>query len=242
MRKALRLIALLSLLAGPAALPAQDVRSEWDMSVAEMQQMVERLREEMYRPGERVPGWNRGGANPDADLRAAGAERHYFQLQRPSGRGIIILSDRPVASFAPAGWRVADTYGSAAQTVDNPFVQFEALSPRYVVALRGGSARRGDADCVDSVANATLYERPDVAAGEADARVPLMFRLLLLAAENQTVCTRYQGNRAEGYRGLAFLPDGRSLPRLNESDERITIIPAGPIDRLVTWSGRGDAT
>lgn len=242
MRRALRLIVPLLLLAGPAALPAQDVRSEWDMSVAEMQQMVERLREEMYRPGERVPGWNRGGANPDADLRAAGVDSHYFQLERPGGRGLVILSDRSIASLAPAAWRVADTYGSAAEEVDNPFVQFEALSPRYVAALRGGSERRGDADCIDRVANATLYERPDVAAGEADARVPLMFRLLLLAAEDQTVCTRYQGSREQGYRGLAFLPDGRSLPRLNESDERITIIPAGPIERLVSWSGRGGAT
>jgi len=242
MRKALNLVLSALLLTAPPALAAQERRSEWDMSVAELEAMVERLRGEMYRPGEQVPGWDRGGANPDADLRAAGADSHYFRLQRPSGVGVVILSGRPIASFAPAGWRVVDTYGSAAASIDNPFVQFEALSPRYVVALRASSARRGDADCVDSVTNATLYERPDVAAGEADAQIPLMFRLLLLAAENQSVCTRYQGNRQEGYRALAFLPDGRSLPRLNESDERITIVPAAPIEQLVTYSGRGEAT
>lgn len=240
MRRVLRLILPLLLIASPAA--AQDVRSEWDMSVAELQAMVERLRAEMYQPGEQVPGWNRGGANPDADLRAAGAERHYFRLQRASGTGIIILSERPIADFAPAGWRVADTYGSAAATLDSPFVQFEALSPRYVVGLRAASYRRGDVDCVDTVANATLYERTDVPLGQEDAQIPLMFRLLLLAAEDRTVCTRYQGNAREGYRGLAFLPDGRILPGLNRSEEQITIIPAGPIETLVVYSGRGSGT
>ena len=32
----------------------------------------------MLRPGERVEGWDRGGADPDAELRALGADRHYF--------------------------------------------------------------------------------------------------------------------------------------------------------------------
>jgi hypothetical protein len=241
MRKAVRLLIAGALLAVPPLFAAQP-RSEWDLSVADLQQMVERLRGEMYQPGERVPGWDQGGANPDADLRAAGADRHYFRLRRPSAEGVVILTERPIASFAPESWRVADTYGSAAAEVDNPFVQFEALSPRYVVALRAGSERRRDTDCVASIANATLYERSDVAAGEEDATIPMMFRLLLLAAENQIVCTRYQGNARDGYRGLAFLPDGRSLPRLNESEEQITIIPAGPIERLVTYSGRASGT
>ena len=242
MRRALSLIVPLLLLAGPAPAPAQDVRSEWDMSVAELQAIVARMREEMYRPGERVPGWDRGGANPDADLRAAGAERHYFRLERTSGEGIVILTGRPLSAFAPAGWRVVDSYGSAAAEIDNPFLQFEPLSPRYVVGLRASSRRQGDTDCVDAVSSAILYERPDVPAGQADAQIPLTFRLLLLAAEEQVVCTRYQGNAREGYRGLAFLPDGRTLPSLNRSEERMTIIPAGPIERLVVYSGRGSGT
>ena len=59
--------------------------------------------------------------------------------------------------------------------------------------------------------------------------------MLLLAAGDQTVCTRYHGNAGDGYRGLAFLPDGRSLPTLNQSDELIMIVPAGPLDTLVTY-------
>jgi len=235
------LAAAAALLAVPCALAAQDRRSEWDMSVADMRQMVERIRAEMYAPGERVPNWDRGGANPDADLRTVGADRFFFRLHGVNGDAVAILTDRSIASFAPAAWRAIDSYGSAATRVDNPVVQFEALSPRYVIGIRAGSARRNDADCVDSFANATLYERSDLPAGPEDESIPLFFRLILLAAENQTVCTRYRGNRSEGYQGVAFLPDGRTLPRLNQSEELMTIVPAGPIETLVRYAGGSGA-
>lgn len=230
-----------ALLALPCGLAAQESRGEWDMSVADLRQMVERIRAEMYSPGERIPNWDRGGANPEADLRAAGADRHFFLLHSATGDAVAILTDRPLTSLAPAAWRVADTYGSAAIRIDNPVVQFESLSPRYVIGIRAGSARRNDADCIDSLANATLYERPEMPAAAEDQDIPLLFRLVLLAAEDQTVCTRYRGNREHGYHGVAFLPDGRTLPRLNESEELITIIPAGPVETLVRYGGRTGA-
>jgi len=237
MRNIIMTIAAALLLAPLATLSAQETQGEWDMDVAQLRTVVERMRSEMYRPGDPVAGWNRGGANPDADLRAAGAETHYYRIRRSGGDSVVILTARPLASFVPVGWRVVDTYGTAATRAENPFVQFEALSPRYVIGLRAGSARRGDTDCIDGVTNAALYERSDVPATSADAQIPLMFRLLLLASEGQTVCTRYEGNRRDGWRGIAFLPDGRALPALNEGDDHIEIIPAAPIERLVTHSG-----
>lgn len=237
MRNMFMLIAAALLLAPPAVAPAQESQGEWDMDVAQLRATVERMRSEMYRPGERVAGWNRGGANPDADLRAAGADSHYFRVRRSGGDAIVILTARPLASFAPAGWRVADTYGEAGAPAGNPFVQFEAMSPRYVIGMRGDSERRGDTDCVGGVVNATLYERSDVPATSADAQIPLFFRLMLLASEDQLVCTRYEGNARDGWRGISFLPDGRTLPVLNEGDDHIEIVPAAPIERLVTHTG-----
>jgi hypothetical protein len=190
----------------------------------------------MLQPGEHVRGWDQGGANPDADLRAAGADSHYFRIRGSNGDGIGILNGRSIASFAPRAWRVVDTYGSAATEVDNPLVQFEALSPRYVVGMRAGTDRRGDVDCIAGITNATLYERPDVPVTEADDSIRLYFRVALLAVEGQTICTRYQGNREEGYRSFAFLPDGRPLSRMNEDPNHLTIIPAGPIEQLVTYT------
>jgi hypothetical protein len=111
----------------------------------------------------------------------------------------------------------------------------QPLSDRYVMAVRAGTERRGGVDCITGLANATLYERPGRPAGRDDDSTPLLFRLGLLALEDQTVCTRYEGDRASGWRGRNFTPDGRRLAALDDEFERITIVPAAPLDRLIVY-------
>lgn len=221
------------LLAAAAPAAAQEVTGF--LTLEQMQEAVSRMRETLYAPGDAVPGWNRGGADPDAALRAAGADRFYYQIHGTGGDGVALLADRPFASLVPADWRVVDTYGDSATTIRNPVIQFEALSDRYVVAVRAGTERRGGVDCIDGIANATLYERPGRSASTDDDSVPLFFRLALLAAEGQTVCTRYEGSREAGWQGRSFTPEGRRLSGLDDEFERITIIPAAPIDSLIVY-------
>jgi hypothetical protein len=194
---------------------------------------VAALRERMLRPGATVEGWNRGGANPDADLRRAGAETHYFLNRGEDGTSVGILSDRPIAAFAPAGWRVVDSFGSAATPLDGAQLDFVPLSPRYVIATRGQFRRRGDVDCTPGIANALLYEIPGAASGADDEGIPFMFRMLILAMDEQEICVRADGDAARGYRSQAFLPDGRLLPGLTDDEGITTIVPAAPIDRLI---------
>ena len=233
MRKSLALIA--AGLLGAGAIPAAAQEVTGFHTVEQMQELVAQMRATMFAPGEAVPRWNRGGANPDAELRAAGADRFYYLLHRTSGDGVAILTDRPLASFVPEGWRVVDTYGDSNARVENPAVQFEPMSERYVMAARAGSDRSRGVDCIDGIANATLYERPGAAAGPDDDMLPLLFRLGLLAGEGQTICTRYEGTRATGWRGLNFTPDGRRLAAFDDDFERITIVPAAPIESLVVF-------
>ncbi len=235
MRKPVRLIAALFLLAAP---PAMAQETTGFPSLEDMQRMVAQMRERMYAPGAVLPGWNRGGANPDAELRRAGADRFYYRLSKTGGDAVVILTSRSLASFVPEGWRVVDTYGDSSAAAENPVLQFEAMSARYVVGLRAASTRRDDVDCIDGITNAVLYERPDATATAEDDVLPLLFRLSLLATEGQTVCTRYEGNREAGWRGRAFTSDGHALPEFDDADERITIVPAVPIDRLITFRPR----
>jgi hypothetical protein len=203
-----------------------------------MQRMVTQMRERMFAPGAALPGWNRGGANPDAELRRVGADRFYYRLSKTGGDAVVILTARSLTSFVPEGWRVVDTYGDSSTAAENPVIQFEAMSERYVIGLRAGSIRRDDVDCISGITNATLYERPGAARTEDDDILPLLFRLSLLASEGQTVCTRYEGTREAGWRGRAFTSDGHALPELDDGDELITIVPAGPIERLITFRPR----
>ena len=219
----------------PEALPAQP-NAERDVQIGDAETFgaaVTALRERMLRPGGPVAGWNRGGANPDADLRRAGAETHYFLNRGDDGTSVGILTDRPIADFAPAGWRVVDSFGSAAAPLEGAQLDFVPLSARYVIATRGQFRRRGDVDCTPGIANALLYEIPGAASGGDDEGIPFMFRMLILAMDGQEVCVRADGDAAQGYRSQTFLPDGRLLPELTDADGVTTIVPAAPIDRLI---------
>lgn len=207
-----------------------------------LRQAVAELRANMLRAGERVDGWDVGGANPDADLRAAGAESHYFLNSGDDGASVGIITDRPLTDFAPEGWRVIDSYGSSAVRLPGAQLDFVPLSARYIFASRTRFRRRGDIDCTSGIANALLYEVPDAAAGPNDESIPILFRLMILATEDQELCVRTDGDRARGYRSRVFLPDGRLLPEMTDDDGITTIVPAAPIDRLIVPPPAGPAT
>lgn len=202
-------------------------------ALAQFRTAVEQMRAAMLRPGAQVSGWDRGGADPDGDLRALGADRYYQLSRGVDGAGVTILTDRPIRDFAPAGWRVVDSYGSATERLDHPQVDFHPLSERYVVATRSTLWRQNDADCFRSPSHALLYEVPGAPESPDDATMLMMFRMIILAMDGQTVCVRMDGDRAQGYRSRFFLPDGRALPALTDANDLLTIVPAAPLETLV---------
>ena len=231
--QSLSLIALL--LGAPAAAPAQTDQTNPEGGFADLQAMVGEMRTSMYRVGEVVPGWDRGGADPDGALRAAGVDSHYFAVDGSSGRSIGIITARPLTAFAPAAWRVVDTYGASATRLDNPSLLFQMLSHRYAVGIRANGRRVRDADCSDPIANATLYEIPGAAAQPGDESIPILFRVLILAGDGQIVCARSEGTAQAGWHMRYFTEDGHRLPGLDEEQQLMTIVPAGPLEALVNY-------
>ena len=227
------LLAPLRLVAGMPA-SAQSDQTNPEGGFADLQAMVSQMRTSMYAQGELVPGWDRGGADPDSALRAAGADRHFFAVDGSGGRSVGIITARPLTAFAPAAWRVIDTYGASTTRLDNPSLLFQMLSRRYAVGIRANGRRVRDADCTDPIANATLYEIPGAAAEAGDEMIPVLFRVLILAGDGQVVCARSDGNRQNGWRARYFSEDGHRLPGLDEQ-QLITIVPAGPLERLVSF-------
>ena len=226
-------LAVFMLAISPAAVQAQT--SEQDLQIADVEILegaVAEIRQNLLRRGERVAGWNRGGDDPDAELRRRGSDRFYFLNRGDDGTSVGIITNRPFSDFAPAEWRVVDSYGSSREELPNPQLDFIAVSPRYVFATRTQFTRRGDVDCTPGVSSALLYEVPDAPVSPDDETVPIMFRLINLAMEGQEVCVRSEGDGTRGYRGRVFLPDGTELPELSD-DGITTIVPAAPIDRLI---------
>jgi hypothetical protein len=219
----------------PPAPAAAQTSGEQDVQIADVEMLrrtVEQLRASMFRPGQRVAGWDRGGADPDADLRSMG-EGFFFLHRDSAGTSVGIITQRPLSDFAPAGWRVVDSYGSLDESLPSPQLDFVHLSPRYVIGTRTQFERRRDVDCSSGYSGALLYEVPDAPAGPDDESIPIMFRLLILALEDQEICVRTEGSAASGYRGRMFRPDGTELPELSDPEGVTTIVPAAPIERLL---------
>jgi hypothetical protein len=236
MNRRIALVAALLPLSSPAAADVPRIpsveQSEDEAALAELRAAVADMRATMLRPGERVEGWDRGGADPDSVLRARGADRHYFLTRGPDGVTVTILTDRPITDFAPSSWQVIDSYGSAGASLPSPQLDFGAFSPRYVMASRSQFRRVNDVDCQDNLSHALLFEVPGAPARPGDEIIPFMFRMIILALEDQMICFRSDGDAERGYRGRFFLPDGRALPELD--DEAVSrIVPAAPIERLI---------
>jgi hypothetical protein len=234
MRKSDLFVAALtfSLLPAPARAQVTVPQADAD-SLARFRSAVERMRAEMLRPGERLEGWDRGGADPDRELRALGADRFYQLNRTVDGSSVTILTDRPIRDFAPSTWRVVDSYGEAGEALDHPQVDFLPFSERYVIASRSTSFRRNDAGCFRNLSHALLFEVAGAPASAEDANVPMLFRMLILAMDGQTICVRMDGDREHGYRSRYFLPDGRALPVLTDANDLLTIVPAAPLENLV---------
>lgn len=235
------LLAAAALLAAPLVVPAASAQepseAEW---FADFQAAVDEMRTLLMRRGERVEGWDVGGADPDGDLRAMGTDSYYFLSRTASEDSVAILTDRPIAAFAPGDWQIADTYGGDPAAPGDRQVDFVPLSARYVFAARSRVERRGDAACFGNFDEAILYEIDDAPESEDDEMIPGLFRMTILAMEDQMVCVRTEGDRRRGYRSRAFTPDGYRLPEIDagNEDEVTTIVPAAPVAALIAWRGR----
>ena len=224
----------------PAEVPTplgEAVVSESARIDREYEEAIRGLREAMLQTGDPVQNWDVGGADVETAIRALGADKYYLLETDPADGTMVvsILTERPVADFAPATWRVAESFGSAETKLESPTVSFVVMTARYVVGGRAGTRRARDAACTEKIGHAILYEVPGAPSTPEDADMPDIFAAMMLALEGQTICSRYDGSPDKGYSVRDFLPDGRLLlnPDRSVRAGRAAIVPAAPVDSLI---------
>jgi hypothetical protein len=203
-----------------------------DAPAADFLETVRQMRAELMKPGPRVADWQ-GGADPSAAVRARGADRHVLVTEDENGSSVSMLTDRRIADVAPSAWRIVDSYGSPVAYAENPGLGFVPLGRRFVVASRSSQWREHGLDCGKGFTHAILFERRDADSKEDVETAIGMFRLTMLAMEEETLCTRAEGDPDKGWDIRVVLPDGRDLPAFNEGRRRMRIVPAGSLDALV---------
>ena len=110
--------------------------------------LVKEVRAELFKPGPILPGWNVGGADPVAELDAAGSSKYVLLTEDADGeRSLQIRTAARIDSLAPAGWRVVDSVGSPIAYAANPSIGVTRFGTGCVVGTRFSGERKDRMDC-----------------------------------------------------------------------------------------------
>ena len=187
--------------------------------------------DEVFEPGEPVPGWRELGVDILAELGARGG-----------GLEGNLLRDEDEA--APT---VADLYGTAAPELsgfsrlvlraDPPSGvnerTFTTFTPGMWLEISAQHRLRGTAHCYTGLSGLTLHSRVPVTEQSMGELVTTIVAVSLNdRLASREFCTVYE-RAGEGYRTRTFLPDGRSLPELDAEPNSLRIMPAGELESFI---------
>lgn len=200
----------------------------------EIKALFEAAAAEVMRPGPKREDWSRGGIDVYALVTAApgGAQRNYLLTTDKDGeRSVSIVGGTQPA--LPQGWQLVSRTGSPPPAGTPSDVTVGGLMPPYFFTGTQGRRRVGDAFCSSGAMSGVLYR--DAGGGEPTVPQPmvqLMFDQIVKQFQDSTVCWRYDRD-GDSYRATYYLEDGRSLPGMNEAAERLRIVPADSVEKLL---------
>lgn len=241
MVRALGFSASILVLAGAAtATPSNDpAYSEQNQAI---QAAMDAAMAELMRPGPRQDGWDKGGVDIYglAESAPGGTAANYLlEVDREGERSVVIIHAEDPGRHIPERWKSLLHAGSSKEPAGAHVLTFARIDGPFYLAGWENFRRVGDAFCSLGNIGGELYESADQAI-ETElprAMIPAIFLATAKRLEEQPMCWRYDRD-GDGFKVTYFLEDGRTLPGLNEYKERVTLVPAGPIDQLLKAAAR----
>ena len=230
---------LLAALAVPAtaaaATPGTDAMEDVQAR-AFMESLIAQFEAEILAPGPMVDGWNAQGADVEADLAArpgGKAGNYLLEVGKDGDRGVTVFSPESPTSVIPADWTMIAEIGDFHRAGDFDLYAMQLDGP-YFAVIRGANEQNGTAWCSSGWVQARLYEDSSVAEGSdlEPAVVEMLFKAFVRRFEDKVICSRHDAE-TDGYRARYFLPDGRSLPKMDELEEKAVIVPRGDLGELL---------
>lgn len=227
--------ACLMLAGSAAAVPSTD-RVELEQQQA-LQEALDSATAQLMAPGPKLDNWNKGGVDIYRLLRTApgGVSQNYLlSTDRDGERDITVIDTEKTANYVPKSWNPVLREGTT--QAHGPSINLTLAPIDGPFFLAGWDKRRqvGDAFCSDGGMGAELYE----AAGHHTepelprVLIPTMFVGMVKQLKDKVVCWRFDPDGAE-YKVTYFLEDGSTLPAMNAYEERVRIVAAGPVDKLI---------
>jgi hypothetical protein len=202
-----------------------------------IQEIMDAAMAKMFEPGPVQAGWNKGGVDiyKVVEARSGGAAANLLLVEDKDGEvSVRMVRGRDLGGVVPKDWKPILRAGSAQQPSESDVLEIAHLDGPFYFAGWEGHRRNGDAFCTDGKMGGELYETSDKT-NEGDIPrelIPTFFHATVKRMESQVVCWRYDRD-GDGYKVSYFLEDGRTLPQVNEHNERVTIVPAGPVSALL---------
>ena len=192
---------------------------------------------ELMRPGPRRPDWDKGGVDLHASVeRSAGgaAGTYLLSVEKDGGRSVTILGAQDPERLLPTGWTLNTQAGASAKPSAAQSLSIAQLDGPYHFFGWENFRPVGDAYCSTGSVGGRLYRSRGRSTSNnlPGELVPALFRATIARMEEYRICWRFD-REGEGYRKSYFLEDGRTLPRLDEFGERVTLVPAAPVEELL---------
>lgn len=195
---------------------------------------------EAFRMGPVRPDWNRGGVDlPTAAPAEAGGGAPLL-VGRTEGGDLDIVAVAPVAlaDLVSPGWIEVATEGDIDAELANTELTVGTMGGIVAVAVRVRLRRVGTAYCGGELLGAKLYRLPG---GEGYDRqsAGLLFASLVDTMRERPYCLVWTHQPDGSFSDSSFLPDGTSLPALDERETLHWPRPVMPVERLLAEDDPG---
>ena len=223
-----------TMLAGSAsATPVSD--QEQVAARAALETALNQMTVELLKPGPIRQEWEKGGVDIYKMLEASpggSAGNYLLSVDKDGERSITIVRPDRSANYLPGSWKLV--IRSGVQPAPSSNVTILNLDGPYFVVGWETSLRVADAFCSSGGIGGELRQSSDVQSESEvpDYLLPVLFNGAVKRFQDTRICWRFD-REGDGYAVTYFLEDGRTLPTMNEAQERVTIVPAGPVQALL---------
>ena len=187
--------------------------------------------EEVFEPGEPVPGWQELGVDILAELGAregglAGNLLRDEDKEVPTVTDLSGTAAPDLSGFSRLVLR-ADPPGGVNER------SFGSFTPGMWLEISAQRRLRGTAHCYTGLTGITLHSRVPVTEQSMGELVTTIVGVSLNdRVASREFCIVYE-RAGEGYRKRSFLPDGRSLPALDGMPTVLRIMPASELEDFI---------
>lgn len=218
-----------------AAAPAkpEPISLEAVQADPDFRRTMDHIRREGFRRGPTRADWSEGGIDVEAALEAEGGGGALLVGRKGDGDlDVVTMAPVRMPDLVGPGFVELASYGDIDAAVAGTELTVGTVDRTLAVAMRIRMRRVGSGYCGGELLGVKLYRLPG--RPELDPQIgPFLFASLVEVGRDLPYCLVWKRTADGGFTDSSFLPDGASLPALDEREIVYRATPVASIDRLL---------